>query len=164
MQGIVRGLVGLALAALALGVTAQSYPAKPVKIVNPFAPGGATDQLARLMAQKLSESWGQSVVVENRPGASGAIGLEAVAKSTPDGYTLAIATQTTQAANPALFAKLPYDPVRDFAPLTLAGSTPLALMVHPSLGVTDVAGLSPTCARTPASSLTPPAATAPPST
>jgi tripartite-type tricarboxylate transporter receptor subunit TctC len=141
MQGIVRGLVGLALAALALGVTAQSYPAKPVKIVNPFAPGGATDQLARLMAQKLSESWGQSVVVENRPGASGAIGLEAVAKSTPDGYTLAIATQTTQAANPALFAKLPYDPVRDFAPLTLAGSTSLALMVHPSLGVTDVAGL-----------------------
>ena len=141
MPGIVRGLVGLALAALALGAAAQSYPAKPVKIVNPFAPGGATDQIARLMAQKLSESWSQSVVVENRPGASGAIGLEAVAKSPPDGYTLAIATQTTQAANPALFAKLPYDPVRDFAPLTLAGSTPLALMVQPALGVTDVAGL-----------------------
>ena len=141
MPVIVRGLVGLAFAALALGAAAQSYPAKPVKIVNPFAPGGATDQIARLMAQKLSESWSQSVVVENRPGASGAIGLEAVAKSPPDGYTLAIATQTTQAANPALFAKLPYDPVRDFAPLTLAGSTPLALMVQPALGVTDVAGL-----------------------
>jgi tripartite-type tricarboxylate transporter receptor subunit TctC len=141
MPAIARGFVALVLAALALGAAAQGYPAKPVRIVNPFAPGGATDQLARLMAQKLTEGWGQSVVVENRPGASGAIGLEAVAKSPGDGYTLAIATQTTQAANPALYAKLPYDPVRDFAPLTLAGSTPLALMVQPSLGVTDVAGL-----------------------
>ena len=141
MQAIARGVVALALAAFALGANAQGYPTKPVRIINPFAPGGATDQLARLMAQKLTELWGQSVVVENRPGASGAIGLEAVAKSAPDGYTLAIATQTTHAANPALFAKLPYDPVRDFAPLTLAGSTPLALMVQPSLGVTDLAGL-----------------------
>jgi tripartite-type tricarboxylate transporter receptor subunit TctC len=141
MPAIARGLVAFVLAAFALGAAAQNYPTKPVRIVNPFAPGGATDQLARLMAQKLSEVWGQSVVVENRPGASGAIGLEAVAKSAPDGYTLAIATQTTHAANPALFAKLSYDPVRDFAPLTLAGSTPLALMVQPSLPVTNVAGL-----------------------
>ena len=141
MQAIARGAVALVLAAFALGAAAQGYPTKPVRIINPFAPGGATDQLARLMAQKLTELWGQSVVVENRPGASGAIGIEAVAKSAPDGYTLAIATQTTHAANPALYAKLPYDPVRDFAPLTLAGSTPLALMVQPSLGVTDVAGL-----------------------
>jgi tripartite-type tricarboxylate transporter receptor subunit TctC len=141
MQAIARGVVALVLAAFALGASAQGYPAKPVRIINPFAPGGATDQLARLMAQKLTELWGQSVVVENRPGASGAIGLEAVAKAPPDGYTLAIATQTTHAANPALYAKLPYDPVRDFAPLTLAGSTPLALMVQPSLGVSDVSGL-----------------------
>jgi tripartite-type tricarboxylate transporter receptor subunit TctC len=141
MPSVVRWIVALALAAAAGGAAAQPYPAKPVRIVNPFAPGGATDQLARLMAQKLTESWGQSVVVENRPGASGAIGLEAVAKSPPDGYTLAIATQTTHAANPALFAKLPYDPVRDFAPLTLAGSTPLALMVQPALPATDVKGL-----------------------
>lgn len=140
MKAIVRGFVAFALAAFALGAAAQAYPTKPVRIVNPFAAGGATDQLARLMAQKLGELWGQSVVVENRPGASGAIGLEAVAKSAPDGYTLAIATQTTHAANPALFSKLAYDPVRDFAPLTLAGSTPLALMVQPSLPVTDVAG------------------------
>jgi tripartite-type tricarboxylate transporter receptor subunit TctC len=129
--------VALALAAGAAAAQAPAYPAKPVRIINPFAPGGATDQIARLTAQKLSELWGQSVVVENRPGASGAIGLEAVAKSPPDGYTLAIATQTTHAANPALYAKLPYDPVRDFAPLTLAGSTPLALLVQPSLPVTD---------------------------
>ena len=141
MLAIARGVIALALAACAFGAAAQGYPTKPVRIINPFAPGGATDQLARLMAQKLTELWGQSVVVENRPGASGAIGLEAVAKSPPDGYTLAIATQTTHAANPALYAKLPYDPVRDFAPLTLAGSTPLALMVQPSLGVTDVTGL-----------------------
>jgi tripartite-type tricarboxylate transporter receptor subunit TctC len=141
MPVIVRALVAAALAAVTLGAAAQGYPAKPVRIVNPFAPGGATDQLARLMAQKLTESWGQTVVVENRPGASGAIGMEAVAKAPADGYTLAIATQTTQAANPALYAKLPYDPARDFAPLTLAGSTPLALMVQPGLGVTDLNGL-----------------------
>jgi tripartite-type tricarboxylate transporter receptor subunit TctC len=141
MQAIARTIVAFVLLALAGGAAAQAYPAKPVRIVNPFAPGGATDQLARLMAQKLTELWGQSVVVENRPGASGAIGLEAVAKSPPDGYTLAIATQTTHAANPALYAKLPYDPVRDFAPLTLAGSTPLALMVQPALPVTDVKSL-----------------------
>ena len=141
MTAIWKSLIVAIGTLLSAGAFAQSYPTKPVRIINPFAPGGATDQLARLMAQKLTELWGQSVVVENRPGASGAIGLEAVAKAPPDGYTLAIATQTTHAANPALYSKLPYDPVRDFAPLTLAGSTPLALMVQPSLGVTDVAGL-----------------------
>jgi tripartite-type tricarboxylate transporter receptor subunit TctC len=141
MPAIARAIVALALAVAAGGAAAQPYPAKPVRIVNPFAPGGATDQIARLTARKLTESWGQSVVVENRPGASGAIGLEAVAKSPPDGYTLAIATQTTHAANPALYSKLPYDPVRDFAPLTLAGSTPLALMVQPALPATDVKSL-----------------------
>ncbi len=117
---------------------AQQFPSKPVRIINPFASGGATDIIARTMAQKLTEAWGQAVVVENRAGASGAIGVEMVAKSPPDGYTLLIATQTTHAANPALYAKLPYDAARDFAPLTLAGSTPLALMVRPSLPVSSV--------------------------
>ncbi|MDQ6620733.1 MAG: tripartite tricarboxylate transporter substrate binding protein [Pseudomonadota bacterium] len=117
---------------------AQTFPSKPVRIINPFAPGGATDIIARHMAQKLTELWGQPVIVENRAGASGAIGVEAVAKSPPDGYTLLIATQTTHAANPALYAKLPYDAATDFAPLTLAGSTPLALLVHPSLPVSSV--------------------------
>ena len=128
--------------AVALGATsvafAQAYPAKAVRIVNPFAPGGATDIIARHMGQKLTEAWGQPVVVENRAGASGALGVEHVAKSPADGYTLLIATQTTHAANPALYAKLPYDAAKDFAPLTLAGSTPLALMVHPTLPVRDV--------------------------
>jgi tripartite-type tricarboxylate transporter receptor subunit TctC len=120
---------------------AQSFPSKPARIVNPFAPGGATDIIARHMAQKLTEAWGQPVVVENRAGASGALGVEHVAKSAADGYTLLIATQTTHAANPALYAKLPYDAAKDFAPLTLAGSTPLALLTHPSLPVNDVRGL-----------------------
>ena len=131
----------LLLIGLGLGVctaSAQQFPAKPVRIINPFAPGGATDIIARQMAQKLTEMWGQAVVVENRTGASGAIGVEMVAKSPPDGYTLLMATQTTQAANPGLYPKLPYDPVKDLAPLTLAGSTPLALMVRPSLGVLSV--------------------------
>ena len=129
-------LTGLALSVAT--VQAQQFPSKPVRIINPFAPGGATDIIARQMAQKLTEAWGQAVVVENRAGASGAIGVEMVAKSPPDGYTLLIATQTTHAANPALYAKLPYDAAKDFAPLTLAGSTPLALMVRPSLPVSSV--------------------------
>ena len=131
----------LILIACAFGVAtrnAQPFPSKPVRIINPFAPGGATDIIARQMAQKLTEAWGQAVVVENRAGASGAIGVEMVAKSPPDGYTLLIATQTTHAANPALYPKLPYDAAKDFAPLTLAGSTPLALMVRPSLPVSSV--------------------------
>ena len=129
-------LIGLAFAVVA--AHAQQFPSKPVRIINPFAPGGATDIIARTMAQKLTEAWGQAVVVENRAGASGAIGVEMVAKSPPDGYTLLIATQTTHAANPALYPKLPYDAAKDFAPLTLAGSTPLALMVKPSLPVSSV--------------------------
>jgi tripartite-type tricarboxylate transporter receptor subunit TctC len=123
---------------ISCGALAQPFPSKPVRIINPFAPGGATDQIARHMAQKLTEAWGQPVVVENRPGASGAIGVEVVAKSTPDGYTLLIATQTTHAANPALYSKLPYDAAKDFAPLTLVGSTPLALLVHPSVRASSV--------------------------
>ena len=133
-----RIVMAAALAVLAVSASAQTFPAKPARIVNPFAPGGATDIIARHMAQKLTEAWGQPVVVENRAGASGAVGVEHVAKSPPDGYTLLIATQTTHAANPALYARLPYDAAKDFAPLTLAGSTPLALLVHPSLKVGSV--------------------------
>ena len=135
---IKRLLVLIGLVFSVVSVNAQQFPSKPVRIINPFAPGGATDIIARQMAQKLTEDWGQAVVVENRAGASGAIGVEMVAKSPPDGYTLLIATQTTHAANPWLYAKLPYDAAKDFAPLTLAGSTPLALMVRPSLPVSSV--------------------------
>ena len=134
---IKRLLILMACALCAASASAQQFPSKPVRIINPFAPGGATDIIARQMAQKLTEAWGQAVVVENRAGASGAIGVEMVAKSPPDGYTLLIATQTTHAANPALYPKLPYDAAKDFAPLTLAGSTPLVLMVKPSLPVSS---------------------------
>ena len=136
---MVKRLLLLFACALSVGTAiAQQFPSKPVRIINPFAPGGATDIIARQMAQKLGEAWGQAVVVENRAGASGAIGVEMVANSPPDGHTLLIATQTTHAANPALYPKLPYDASKDFAPLTLAGSTPLALMVRPSLPVSSV--------------------------
>jgi len=138
---VLRVLFAALAAALAVQAGAQAFPSKPARIVNPFAPGGATDIIARHMAAKLTEAWGQSVVVENRAGASGALGVEHVAKSAPDGYTLLIATQTTHAANPALYAKLPYDAAKDFAPLTLAGSTPLALLVHPTMDARDVKGL-----------------------
>ena len=133
-----RSLILVALLLSVAAAHAQQFPSKPVRIINPFAPGGATDIIARQMAQKLTELWGQAVVVENRAGASGAIGVEMVAKSPPDGYTLLIATQTTHAANPALYAKLPYDAAKDFAPLTLAGSTPLALAVRPSMPIMTV--------------------------
>jgi tripartite-type tricarboxylate transporter receptor subunit TctC len=136
MKIVMAAALACMLAAVAHAQPA--FPAKPVRIVNPFAAGGATDIVARQVAQKLTELWGQAVVVENKPGASGAIGLESVARSAPDGYTLAIATQTTHAANPALYAKLAYDAERDFAPLTLAGSTPLALVVNPALPIANV--------------------------
>jgi tripartite-type tricarboxylate transporter receptor subunit TctC len=141
MRRLLKTGLGMALAFGVAAAGAQTYPSKPVRIINPFAPGGATDIIARHMAQKLTDAWGQPVIVENRPGASGAIGVQAVARSAPDGYTLLIATQTTHAANPALYQNLPYDAAKDFAPLTLAGSTPLALVVHPSVGVTSVGQL-----------------------
>jgi tripartite-type tricarboxylate transporter receptor subunit TctC len=118
-----------AFAAWPLAAGAQAFPSKPFRIVVAFPPGGATDLMARTIAGKLQERTGQPAVVENKPGASGMIGTEFVAKSPPDGYTLVMATQTTHAVNPSLHAKVPYDPVRDFAPVTLAGYTPLALVV-----------------------------------
>ena len=117
--------VGIALA--------QGYPAKPVRIVVPYPPGGTTDILARLVAGRLSEQLGQTFVVENRPGASGAIGSAAVAKAAPDGYTLVMGTASSHGINSALYKSLPYDAVRDFAPVTVVASTPNVIAVHPSL-------------------------------
>jgi tripartite-type tricarboxylate transporter receptor subunit TctC len=112
---------------------AASYPSKPIRIIVGFAPGGATDLTARLVAQRLTEGWGQPVIVENRPGASGMIGAEFVAKSPPDGYTLVMATQTSHAVAPSLYRKVAYDPVRDFSPITVAASSALLLVLHPSM-------------------------------
>lgn len=132
---IVMLAIGLADAA------AQTYPAHPIRLVVPFPPGGTTDIIAREVGQQLTQSLGQSVVVDNRPGAAGNIGSELVAKSAPDGYTLLMCTVGTHAINPSLYAKLPFDPAADFAPVILVASVPNVLEVTPSLPVHSVADL-----------------------
>ncbi len=124
------GALALALAAPAL---AQTYPTKSITFVVPFAAGSATDQLARALGQSVSAETGQSVVVDNKPGANGFIGAQAVAKAAPDGYTVFITTNTTHAANEHLFKKLPYDPVKDFAPVTGLAKGAQIMVVNPSL-------------------------------
>lgn len=123
-------------APLALGQA--TYPTKPVRIVVPFPPGGTTDIIARATAQKLSEAWGQQVIVDNRPGAAGNIGAELVAKSAPDGYTFLMGTVGTHAINPSLYAKMPYDHVKAFAPVILVAGVPNVLVVNPELPVKTV--------------------------
>jgi tripartite-type tricarboxylate transporter receptor subunit TctC len=135
---VVSILVLLLAVRTALG---QAYPSKPIRMVVPFAAGaGSNDIMARLTAQKLSESFGQQVVVDNRPGASGVIGCDIVAKAQPDGYTV-LMMSLTFAVNPSLFRKLPFDSERDFAPVTMVASAPLMLVVHPSVPVKSVAEL-----------------------
>ena len=136
-------LIGLVLAAALLPAGhafGQPYPAKPVRLVVPFAPGGGTDVLARAVAQHLAKGLGASVVVENRPGAGGTIGSEAVAKAPADGYTLLMATNATLALAPGLYPKLGYDPVRDFTPVALVATGPSVLVVHPQIAANDTAG------------------------
>jgi tripartite-type tricarboxylate transporter receptor subunit TctC len=120
-----------------IGTAYAQYPAKAVRMVIPFPPGGATDIVGRVLAQKLSERWGQPVVVENRPGAGGTIGSDAVAKSAPDGYTLLVATTSTHAVGPVL-QKLPYDALADFTAITLLAHSPNVLVVSPQLGMATV--------------------------
>jgi tripartite-type tricarboxylate transporter receptor subunit TctC len=117
---------------------AQSYPSRPIKLVVPFAPGSATDSAARVVAQALGERLKQSVIVDNRAGASGIIAAELVAKSAPDGYTLFMTTNTTHSANPSMFKTLPYDPLKDFAPVILLGELPFVLVVNNDLPVKTV--------------------------
>ena len=119
---------------------AQSYPVKPVRMVVPLVPGGSTDALARVLAQKMGESLGQQIVVDNRGGASGNIGTELVARAAPDGYTI-MAVSMTLVVNPFLFQKVNYDPVKDFAPVSLVGAAPLVLVAHPSVPVKSVQDL-----------------------
>lgn len=114
------------------GALAQKYPEKAVRIIVPFAAGGGTDIIARIIAQKLSDDWGRNVVVDNRPGGATVIGSELVARSTPDGYTLLL-TANPHSSNPALVPKLPYDTARDFSAVTMTASAPLLLVVHPTL-------------------------------
>lgn len=111
----------------------QAYPSKPVRIISPYSPGGLGDLVPRAIAAGLAEAMGQQFLVENRPGASQIIGMQAAAKSQPDGYTLVYGSVTSLAINPAMTADLPYDPVRDFAPVSLCVTTPLFLVVHPTV-------------------------------
>ncbi len=116
-------------------VHAQNYPARPLRLIVPTAPGGGTDFTGRLVAAKLSETMGQQVVVENRGGGGGSVGADNAAKATADGYTLLLGSIATHAVNPALYKKLPYDHLKDFAPVSLIGTVPNALVVHPSVPV-----------------------------
>jgi len=136
--------LALLAAALALPVfaSAQPYPTRPVRMIVGFPPGGGTDILARILAQKLSDAWKQQVIVENRPGASATIAASAVARSAPDGYVLSMGQLTPNAIAPALQTALPYDAVKDFAPIVLVGTSPNVLVVYPGLPVRTLAELA----------------------
>ena len=135
-----RWIVIAALAGV-LPAHAQTYPAKSIRLIVPFPAGGGSDAVGRIIGLKLGERFGQQVVVDNRAGAGGSIGTEAAAKAAPDGYTLVLASTSEIAINPSLYSKLTYDTVRDLAPVALVGSTPIVIVVHPSLPVKSVADL-----------------------
>ena len=134
---VVAGWVAVACLAAISPAYAQApaYPTKPVRLIVPFPPGGSLDIAGRVIAQKLTEMWGQTVVVENKPGAGGNIGADYVAKSPPDGYTILLGALSTHAVNPSLYKTMPYDAVKDFAPITLIAITPNVLVVNASLPV-----------------------------
>src|SRR5882672_2675021 len=128
----------VALCAAAAGALAQGYPARPIRIVVGFPPGGGNDIIARLVGAKMQEAWGQPVVIDNKPGANSIIAAEFVAKSVPDGYTLLVNATGGMSVNPVLYTKLPYDSLKDFVPISMVGSFPLVLVVHPSVPANSV--------------------------
>jgi len=138
---IVRRALAAAAALAVTGALAQGYPVRPIKLVVPFGAGGSTDAMARLVGQKMGEALGQSVVIENRPGAGGAIASDLVAKAPADGYTLLMATTSTHAILPVASPRLPYDAARDFVPVGLVARAPNVLVVSNTLGVNDLKGL-----------------------
>ena len=132
----------LAVATVAPAIAAgETYPSKPIRLVVPFPAGGPLDAVARAIGEKLTDAWRQPVVIDNRPGAGGNIGADLVAKSAPDGYTILEGALSTHAVNVSLYSKMPYDPIRDFAPITLVAVTPNVLVVNPTLPVSSVADL-----------------------
>jgi tripartite-type tricarboxylate transporter receptor subunit TctC len=135
-------LLGALLAAGAGAAAAQAYPVKPLRLIVPFAPGGPNDLLGRLVGQKLTEAWGQSVVIENRGGAGGTVGLDVAAKSAPDGYTLAMGGTSNMAVAPSLYAKLPYDSLRDFAAVSNVARVPYAVAVNPGVPAKSIRELT----------------------
>ena len=131
IKQMMRVLISVAAVAIAVPVSGQEFPSRPVKIVVPQTPGGASDALARIVGQKLSEKWQQPVVVENRPGAGGNLGMEFVAQAPADGYTLLMSYVGSHAINAALYKKLPFDPERDFAPVATLATLPFVLVARP---------------------------------
>ena len=141
MKKIAQVLLVL-VGAFSLSVGAQGFPSKPVRLVVPFPAGGGSDVIGRIVAQKLGDRFGQQVVVDNRAGAGGSIGTEAVVKSAPDGYTVVLASTSEIAINPSLYSKLNYDTVKDLAPIGMVASTPMVVIIHPSLPVKNVKDLT----------------------
>jgi tripartite-type tricarboxylate transporter receptor subunit TctC len=137
---MIRLVIAL-LCCLSVHANGQGYPAKPVRVIVPYPPGGGNDTLARLFAAKLGERMGQPFVVENRPGAGTMIGTEAAAKAPPDGYTILLSSIATHALSPNLYARVPYDPIKDFAPITLLGIAPTVLVVNYDLPAKNLAEL-----------------------
>ncbi len=136
-----RAVIAAIVAFGSAGPAGAAYPERPIRIVALNPPGGVSDTLARAVGERLAERWGQGVVVDNRTAASGIVGSEIVARSAPDGYTLLLGFVGNLAINPGLFRKLPYDPVKDFSPVSLVGRSPIVLVVHPALSVKSVADL-----------------------
>ena len=129
-----RAIIALASFAAA-SVFAQTYPVKPVRLIVPFPAGGGSDVMGRIVAQKLTDRFGQQVIVDNRAGAGGSIGTEAAVKAAPDGYTVVLASTSEIAINPSLYTKLSYDTIKDLAPVAMVASTPMVVIIHPSLPV-----------------------------
>ena len=140
MQALVKGFAVLALAAVGATASAQGYPTKTIRLVVPFPAGGPTDIIARMVGQKLTDSMGQAVVIDNRGGSGGNIGADIVAKSAPDGYALLMAI-VSHAINPSLYSKLPFDPVKDFSPITRTGAATIIFVASPSIGAKTIKDL-----------------------
>jgi len=142
MLRLFRLVLAFALAAASTIAGAQAYPSKPIRFIVPFAAGSATDTVARLIGERITEATKQPVIADNRPGASGFLAAEAAAKAPADGYTVLISTNTLHAANQSLFKKLPYDPIKDFAPVSLIGTAAMIAVVNPSVAAQSVAELT----------------------